>query len=396
MKVAINIEHFWEDKGGAEKYAFGLASAMAGKGHEVHVLTCSWDKSCEKKFHFHKIPFSRLRIFRDIKFVRASQRELLKENFDLCLGFSRSLSMEIYQPHGGVHKAYLEKNIKSYLNPLLRKAKLFFNVISLRHFLINKIERVIFKRRDMVIIAISKMVRQDILSFYDFPEENIKVIYNGVDLKKFCLEENSRYRTDIKKRYSLKDEDLLILFVANNFRLKGLKNLVYAAAHMKKNICAGNSFRVLVMGDGGKRPYESLASKLGCKNEFVFIGKTNEMEKYYAAADVLAQPTFYDPCSLATMEAMASGLPVVTTSNNGAGELINGENGFVLDDPRNYKALSKKLMLFLNKDLRKNMGLNARRTIENYSVQKNTNRMLSVCEEVSRNKRKKQKMPLSD
>lgn len=389
MKVAINIEHFTEDKGGAERYAFGLASALTGRGHEVHILTSFWHKCYEKKFHFHKIPFSRLRIFRDIKFVRASQRELLKENFDLCLAFSRSLRMEIYQPHGGVHRAYLEKKIKSYSNPLIMKAKLFFNAISLRHFLIKKIERVIFKRRDIVVIAVSKMVRQDILAFYDFPEENIKVIYNGVDLKKFCLEGNSRYRTDIRKRYSLKDEDLLILFVANNFRLKGLKNLVYAAVDMKKNICAGNSFRILVMGDGGKMSYQRLASKLGCKNEFVFVGKINEMEKYYAAADVLAQPTFYDPCSLATMEAMASGLPVVTTSNNGAGELINGENGFVLDNPQNYKALSKKLMLFLNKDLRRNMGLNARRTIENYSVHENTNKMISVCEEVSRNKRKK-------
>lgn len=385
MKIVINIEHFSKDKGGAEGYAVGLAKAMADRGHEVHIFACSWSQDSNKIYCCHQIPYSRFRMFRDIQFAWSSQRELLKGKFDLCIAFSRSLKTEIYQPHGGVHRAYLEKRLKSYSNPLIRKVKFFFNAISLRHFLINKVEKIIFKRRDIFVVAVSKMVQRDILAFYNFPKENIKVIYNGVDIKKFRLEMNNSYRKEIRNRYSINDEDLLILFVANNFRLKGLESLVYAAALMKKNIKVGSSFHILVLGNGAKAFYERLASKLGSKNEFTFVGKTNEIEKFYAAGDVLAQPTFYDPCSLSTLEAMAAGLVVVTTSNNGAGEiLINGENGFVLDDPQNYEALSKKLILIMNKDLRKKMGIKARQTIGNYSIQKNTEKILSLCEEVTR------------
>ena len=58
MKIAINIEQFLKDKGGAERYAVGLANTLAEKGHDVHILACSWDESCEKYFHCHRIPHS--------------------------------------------------------------------------------------------------------------------------------------------------------------------------------------------------------------------------------------------------------------------------------------------------------------------------------------------------
>jgi len=389
LKIAINIENFSKEKGGAEVYAVGLAQAMAERGHEVHILAYSWYKNCEKDFCCHKIPKALFRTFRDLKFTRHSQKELGKEKFDLCLSLSRTIKTEIYQPHGGVHKAFLQKELKSFPNPFIKLTKSFLRKISLRHFLINRIEEDIFNKRDIIVVALSKMVRSDILSFYEFPEDKIKVIYNGVDLKKFSLENKNGYRNEIRNRHSIEDEDLLILFIANNFRLKGLSNLMHAAALMKKNIHAGFKFRVLVLGGGKKSPYERLALKLGCRDEFTFIGKIKEIEKFYAAADVLAQPTFYDVCSLATLEAMASGLPVVTTSHNGSGELINdGENGFILDDPLNFSELSKKLLIFLDRNFRNKVGANARKKVENHSIHKNTEEILMLCEEVTQKKRK--------
>lgn len=397
MKIAITIEHFLESRGGAEKYAVGLARAMAKKGHDVHILAYSWYKDCETDFRCHRIPYTQLRTLRDIKFVRATQKEFFKEKFDLCLSFSRSLNTGIYQPHGGIHKAYLEKELQSISTPFLRAAKALYQSFSLRHFLIKKIEKAIFQRQDLIAVAISEMVKKDILSFYSFPEKNIRVIYNGIDLQRFNLDRRSQYRKEIRYRYSVKEHDFLILFVANNFRLKGLKNLVYATSLMKKQMKPGTSFWVFVVGGGKKDYYKGLASRLNTEEKIIFTGKSSEIEKFYAAGDVLVQPTFYDPCSLSTMEAMAAGLAVITTSNNGAGEiLINGENGFVLENPQNYEALSKKLILFMNRDLRKKMGLKARRTIENYSIQKNTEKILSLCEEVALSRQKSKSFTLSN
>tara|TARA_B100001964_G_C14182246_1_gene576836 strand:+ start:302 stop:1486 length:1185 start_codon:yes stop_codon:yes gene_type:complete len=385
VKIAISIEHFSATKGGAERYASGLAKALADKKHDVHILACTWYDGCEKDFHCHRMPYAWFRTFRDIKFVRATQRELLKEKYDVCISLSRSINCSIYQPRGGIHVAYLQRELKSINNSILRIVKLLSLKISLRHFLIKRIEKSIFERRDIIVVAISKMVKRDIHSFYDFPEQNIRVIFNSIDLNKFDLNKKEKYRKEIRSRYLLDDKDcLVLLFVANNFRLKGLRNLIYAAALMKKRVKPGIPFRIFVIGKGKKAIYERLAIRLGCKNEFIFIGKTCHAEKFYAAADVLAQPTFYDPCSRSTLEAMASGLPVVTSSYNGASELVeDGVHGFVLEDPQNYALLSEKLMVFTDKNLRERMGINVRKKIEKYSLQRNNQEMLDLCEEMA-------------
>tara|TARA_B100000959_G_scaffold241129_1_gene262796 strand:- start:1579 stop:2763 length:1185 start_codon:yes stop_codon:yes gene_type:complete len=385
VKIAINIEHFSASKGGAEQYASELAKALADKEHDVHILACTWYEGCEKDFHCHRLPYSWFRTFRDIQFVRATQRVLLKEKYDVCISLSRSINCNIYQPRGGIHVAYLDRELNSIHNPILRIVKLLSQKISLRHFLIKGIEKSLFGRRDIIVVAISEMVKRDILSFYDFPEQNIRVIFNSIDLNKFDLSNNGKFRKEIRSRYLSDDKDCLVfLFTANNFRLKGLRNLIYAAALMKKKTKPGTSFRILVIGKGKKTTYERLAERLGCKNEFIFVGKTCYTEKFYAAADVLAQPTFYDPCSRSTLEAMAAGLPVVTSCNNGASELIeNGEHGFVLDDPRDYSLLSEKLMLFTDKNLKEEMGKNARKKIEKYSLQQNNQKMIDLCEEMA-------------
>ena len=388
MKIAINIEHFIEAKGGAERYVIGLANSLAEKGHDLHILANSWYEGCEKDFRCHRIPLSLFRTLRDIKFARETQNKLLEEKFDLSLSFGRSLKSDIYQPHGGVHRAYLERELKSVSTPFLRIIKFLLQTISLRHLLIKRIEKVIFSRQNLIVVAISEMVKRDIISFYSFPEERIRVIHNGVDLEKFNIDKKEEYRKEIRNRYLLNDKDFFILFVANNFRLKGLRNLIRAVSLMKKNMNSENSFQVFILGNGRRTLFERLATRLGCKNEFQFIGSTGNMEKFYAAADVLALPTFYDPCSLTTLEAMASGLPVITSTCNGAAELVeNGVHGFVLDDPENHVELSEKLMLFFDRHLRDQMGANARRKIENFPSQKNTREMLLLCEEISGNKK---------
>ncbi len=379
MKIAINIEHFSANKGGAERYASGLAKSLADKGHELHILACSWYDGCEKEFCCHKIPKSLFRTFRDLRFARASQKELQKEKYDLCLSFTRSINPGFYLPHGGVHRAYLKRELQSHSNPLIKVFKFLVNITSLRHFLIKRLEGKVFSNPNLIVVAISKMVKEDILSFYSFPEKNIKVIYNGVDLEMFNPDQNKKAERGIRSRYNIDNKTLLILFVANNFRLKGLTNLVNAAGLMKKKM---KNFHVLILGSDNKLPYEILSGRLGCRRNFTFIGKTSEVEKFYASADVLAQPTFYDACSLVTLESMASGLPVVTSSQNGASELIeNGVDGFVLEDTQDYALLSQKLMLFSDKNLKEGMGKNARKKIEKYSLQRNSQEMLALCEE---------------
>ncbi len=118
--------------------------------------------------------------------------------------------------------------------------------------------------------------------------------------------------------------------------MKGLSFLMKVLARLKKRTSI--PFRLLILGRDRQEPYRHLASQIGISGEIVFAGSTDEPEKYYGAADLLVHPSFYDACSLTVLEALASGLPVITTATNGAsGVLHQGQEGYVLSDPRDER-----------------------------------------------------------
>src|SRR4030043_243083 len=178
--------------------------------------------------------------------------------------------------------------------------------------------------------TISEMVYRDMSDYYGIPANRIAVIYNGVDIERFHPR-NKKYREGIRSQYGLGSEDLLLLFVSHNFRLKGLRYLIRALALIKRK---RENVKLLVIGRDRAEPYRRAAKKLGCEENVLFTGGVRDLERYYASADILVHPTFYDPCSLVVLEALASGLPVVTSRPNGASELLDdGRDGILLDDP---------------------------------------------------------------
>jgi len=218
------------------------------------------------------------------------------------------------------------------------------------------------------IIAISDMVKKDIMQWYGIPENQIDVVYNGVDIDRFHPR-NRKYREEIRKRHGIGDE-FVILYVSNNFRMKGLGYLVKALAEIRKE--DRRPFKLLALGRDRQGPYLRLAKKTGISKEVVFAGSTDEPEKYYGAADLLVHPTFYDACSLTVLEALASGLPVITTYFNGAsGVMTQSLGGFILCDPRDEKTLSQKISFFLNREVRGEVSIAARKLAEHYSLEKN-------------------------
>jgi UDP-glucose:(heptosyl)LPS alpha-1,3-glucosyltransferase len=132
----------------------------------------------------------------------------------------------------------------------------------------------------------------------------------------------------------------------------------------------------------GKRRYWNKAFGFGLVNCAHFIGPTSEVEAYYGAADIYCQPTFYDPCSLVVLEAMAAGLPVVTSVHNGASELITeGVEGSVIRDPHDIESLAAALAHFWDPRTRLAAGRAARELALRHTLQTNYSEMMHVFEE---------------
>jgi UDP-glucose:(heptosyl)LPS alpha-1,3-glucosyltransferase len=385
IRFATAILDFSKKKGGAEKYLVDLCARMASEGHEVHVFTERWDEE-DPEIHFHcvkTIPFPKS--LRLLSFAIRATREIEGGNYHVTLGVGNTLRADVLQPHGGVHWAWFWRSLRAYDHPILWVTKFLGRVLSPKQWISGWIENAPYQRgKSSKIIAISDMVKQDILRWYKIQEDRIVVIYNGVDIERFHPR-NRQYREEIRKRHHI-GEEIVLLFVSNNFRMKGLSYLIKALSNIKE----GNhpSFKLLVLGRDRKEPYLRLANKLGIDEEMVFAGSVKEIEKYYGAADVLVHPSFYDACSLTVLEALASGLPVITTAFNGAcGVLGYGESGFILKDPRDIKSISEKIIFFIDEEKRWGASSQARGYAEQFPLEINYCEMMNTFQRVVELKR---------
>lgn len=383
IRFATAIRQFSKERGGMERYLVELCHRMAEEGFEVHVYTERWTEE-NPKIHLHPvrtIPFPKsLRI---LSFAVRATREIKRGNYPLSLGVGHTLRADVFQPHGGVHWAWFWRSLEAYDHRVLWVLRFLGRILNPGQWVSGWIEGAPYRQKKLPrVIAISDMVKEDVLRWTAVPEKKITVIYNGVDLERFHPR-NRQYRKEIRKRHGIGDE-FVLLFVSNNFRMRGLDHLLRALADIKKEM--SSPFRLIVLGRDRKGPYLCLAKRLGLSTEIVFAGSTKEPEKYYGAADLFVHPSFYDACSLALLEALASGLPVVTSASTGASGILDqpGE-GTVIENPVDWRALKAAIAHFVDEDVRLRASQLARRKVEAYSEQENFGRVMNVFKETLEN-----------
>ena len=380
MKIALNIYKYLPAKGGGEGYLAALADRLAERGHEVHIFASEWDNN-NSQLYYHSIPVIRYpKFLKDVSFVINSWRRMSGHDFDIVQVVGRALGMNVFNAHCGVEKAWLNQDLLSVRCSYFRLLKRIIRFFSLRENFILWLDRKQYTGKGVSrIIAISDMIKNDIIKYHNIDPQKINVIYNGVDLQRFTPDNRNKYRKVIRERLSL-GEEFVILYISNNFRLKGLYTLIKALGELKKS---RNDFKALIIGRGRNSSYRRLAKRLNCLENLMFLGHVQDIEAYYAASDIYVHPTFYDSCSLVVTESLASGLPVITTKYDGASGVIdNGVDGFVMENPTDYEALAEKINLFFDDEFREKASIAAREKAEKYPAEKNCEEIVEIYNEV--------------
>jgi UDP-glucose:(heptosyl)LPS alpha-1,3-glucosyltransferase len=379
MRIAIIQKTFFPHKGGAEQYAVNLVGALMRQGHEVTVLAHQWDSTLPQGPKFQYVPIIHGPSFvQTLSFVRNMQKALAKGHHDIVHSLSRSFPQDIYRMGDGVYRYWLRVKERNQL-------KMFMNFCSPRHLAILWVEKQIFaKGNSRRIIANSQLCKDHAIQYYRVDPSQITVIRNGVDFDRFNLGVRFAYREELRQQYDIAESDVAILFVAMNFRRKGLIPLLRALSTLS------NTYRVrlLVVGKGKIGYFKRIAARLGIDRHVTFVGPASKMEPYYGGADFLALPTYYDPFANVCLEALACGLPVVTTNVNGASELIeDGKNGFVVSDPDDFKSLAEAIMKLMNPKLRSSMAANAYESVKHLTIEAHARRVCRVYDEILKEKR---------
>ncbi len=359
MKSTIHIaiiRQRYNPYGGAERFVENALNALQQQiGIEITLITRQWDSSNNKNIHSIICnPFYIGRLWRDWSFARAACRIVQQSNFDLVQSHERIPCGDIYRAGDGVHREWLKKRHQSL--SLLRKISIYLSPYHL--YLLWQEKRTFTQPSLRTIIVNSNLIKGEITKNFSQINAHIEVIFNGVDCKKFHPRLKEKYRSTIRKQLTIDDLTPLLLFIGSGFERKGLSILLHALQQLP------NTHLVIVGKDRNSKKYELIAEKLGISNRTHFIGPQNDTRPWYATADVFAFPTLYDPQPNVVLEAMASGLPVVASNNCGAVDLINdSKEGYTLP-PSDIDSWIKALNETQKPQQRKQIGRNARASIE--------------------------------
>jgi UDP-glucose:(heptosyl)LPS alpha-1,3-glucosyltransferase len=311
--------------GGAEAYLKRLAHGVTEAGHDVQLVATSDWPAADWPFG----PITQLQAKSAIGFADELQKIQASLQRDILFSLERVWSCDVYRAGDGVHRAWLERK-RQFELPL----KQFVRSVSPKHRDLLRLEQSLFSDRNAGhVIAASQMVKDEIVSTYQYSPKKIDLVRTGVPLERFRFDPQLRERS--RQDLKLKPDHTALLFAGSGWERKGLLFAVEAAA-----LCGDSKVRLLVAGRGNPAPYKMQRLRFWKDEPVYFLGEVADMLSVYAAADIFILPTIYDPFSNACLEALACGLPVITTRSNGFSEIIeDGVHGSIVDQPGDFLAL---------------------------------------------------------
>ncbi len=297
--------------GGAEAYLKRLAKGIVEAGHEAQLVTTEdWPR---QDWPFGLL--TRIRTKSPIGFAVELERIRPAISCDLLVSLERVLQCDVYRAGDGVHQAWLNRR-KRFEPPWRPMARSFGH----KHRDILRLEKSLLDDRGAErVIVNSRMVKDEIIDFYNYRRDKIDIVPNGIPLDQFGFDPVRREKS--RAELGLEADAVAVLFAGSGWERKGLD---YAIKAIER--CENSKICLLVAGRGDPRRYRSERAR--------FLGELPDVRPIYAGADIFILPTIYDPFSNACLEAMASGLPVITTRANGFSEIMEDRiHGSIVDQP---------------------------------------------------------------
>ena len=355
--------------GGAERFLDRAMTALQSRGVVVTLLARQWQGNAPDLAILPCNPFYLGRLWRDWGFSVCVRRRLARTPFQLVQSHERIAGCDLYRAGDGVHREWLAQRDRI-LGPLARVA----TRLSPYHRYLLAAERRMFQDPGLKgVICNSRLVQDQILHHFQTPIEKLHVIYSGIDGQRFHPRLQEQHRDPTRKRWNIPQQAFLVLFVGAGFRRKGLFTVLHALARLPDD-----AWLLVVGKDKEQQKATRKAAQLGLANRVRFTGGQTDVRPFYGAADLLALPTLYDPFPNVILEAMAAGLPVVTSHQCGAVDLIkHGHNG-LLADCLDREALAKNLQTLMDIPARQAMGRAAQETIMPLTPERMSQQLLDL------------------
>ncbi|MEI8293691.1 MAG: glycosyltransferase family 4 protein [bacterium] len=347
MKIGF-VRRGHSSTGGAEAYLIRLGSALRSRGEETTLVTTSdWPAERWPYGDILRLPGKTPGEF-------AAAFSSTRTGCDIHFSLERVPGCEVYRAGDGVHAAWLAR--RDAFEPFWKRATRWLNR---KHTEILRLESQVFDPSNTrLVIANSRLVREEILTRFAFPKDRVRVVYNGITPMPALPP-----RDEARRRFGIDPDTFCILFLGTGWERKGLSTAIKAVKMMDDAL-------LLVAGRGPADLYSSPKAR--------FLGPVSDIAALFAATDVMTLPTWYDPFSNACLEALAAGLPVITTHANGFSEILTpGLHGSIVP-PGDALALADALESWRDATRRTEARAACLQLAEAFSIQRNADETLEI------------------
>ncbi len=341
--------------GGAEKFIERLVERLRASDISVTILAEEWPESFNQDYRVIKIAAScGPRAFQQYRFQKQASEAIKKGGFDLTQSHERVLGARLYRLGDGLHKSWLARQSEE-----RGCIDNYFAKLDPYHRQIINLEKAILQSKDNILIANSALVRDECVRFYGRNPETIALIPNGVRTD-FFRPPSRDEKLACREKLRLPDQVPLVAFVGSGFRRKGLFHLLNSM-----RICC--DFNLVIAGkDKELNNVQSFINRHRLTDRVRLLGPTNDVRNVYWASDIFVLPSLYDPSSNAILEALACGLPCITTANVGSmTEILEVNAGAQCE--RNPDDLAVKISKLISSETDiDSISINARRLAERW------------------------------
>ena len=329
--------------GGAEQFGYRLAEYLAthpSQDFQVTYICAKQDGPAPKAVQVVRVgrPWPG-KLGKTLWFALAAEIARRQGHFDVCLGLGNTLVQDLMRLSGGPTALFWKYSLDAYAPGIERMSKRLARFFSPGKQLSRLIEH-FQARRTPVLVANSEFVRDLTLKAFSWlTPKDIIVIYNEPDLTRFSPVDPLQ-KSALRGHWGLPEDVDLILTAGTNFRLKGVYILVQTLATLP------SSFHLVVAGGRSSQKLLNLAQTLGVSQRIHCLGRVDNMPNLYRTADIFVLNTFYDACANAVLEALACGLPTLSTIYNGSSAFL--EDQAVLLNPADVSALGQRIQALIH------------------------------------------------
>lgn len=338
MRVALLTRRFDPWGGGTERDLVITAGLLRAAGHAVSIYA-ERSRAASKEFAVRQIGLRFApRSIRLLAFARRAPAVARRGGADLVVSFARTIGADVLRSGGGAHASYLDaaRQWRGGTASMMRLAPY--------HRAQMLIERRGFTAPSLKLaLAVSRLVAADLTARFGLPSGKVVTLYNGVDLARFrpCADVSSR--DNQRRELGLPVGLPLAFFIGNGFARKGLPELIDAWPSV-----APDARLVVIGNDRRARAIHSHAARTGIAARAMFLGPRPDVPALLQVADVLVLPSHFEPFGNVVLEAMASGVPALTTVHAGAAEVLPPElSRFTVANPTDKAELAARLNALL-------------------------------------------------